>query len=90
MKDLKFLTVGDDEVSVVYKLSHNDVDSQTTLELNLDLRKNAEGWKASIDFDQILPRQNPTDSAFALANWLERMAEELKKHNYDEIDLKNL
>ena len=76
------------EIVVTHKISNQN--EKTTLELNMDLRKNLHGWRAEIDFGEIPHQETPMESVLLLADWMERMANEIRKHDHhtwDEINL---
>ena len=75
------------EIDMVYDVTHNT--GRMSLEQELLLTRDIEGWKADMLFDGMPSADNPTDAVEKLADWLERMAESLRKFD-PTIDLNKL
>lgn len=87
MKKLKSIVVGVNTVTATFTMIHDN--SITSLEQDLILKKTPAGWMAKMEMEDFQPQESITKSAHKLAEWFERMANEIKAHEYDTLDLNN-
>ena len=85
MKKLTQIGVYEDSISCEYDISHQN--NETTLTERLILEKTVSGWLAQLDFSDIPRTETATEAVLKLSEWFERMAVELKKHEYDTFDI---
>lgn len=85
MKHLKSVIVGGNTTTVTFNIRHNN--SDTTLDQDLILKKSADGWMAYMEMVDFPHQKTITESAHKLAEWFERMAQAIKTHEYDALDL---
>lgn len=70
-------------------MSHNN--GNTTLEHDLYLRKRGNTWVASVSFEGFIPEDSADIAVEKLADWLERMSIELRKHkDYHILDYNDM
>ena len=84
MKQLKSVVTDEKGVTVTFSIAHND--NVTTVEQELVLRKTVEGWTARMEMVNFPNQSTITQSAHKLAEWFERMAQEIKSHEYDSLE----
>ena len=87
-KFLKGVRVYDNSIGIDHTISENN--GKTTLALDMEIAKTVEGWRADIDFGQIPYADTPTEAVYALAEWMERISDELLKFSYDKIELQDV
>lgn len=87
-KDLKGVVPANMGAEVVYNVSHNDL--KVTVEQDLILRRDPEGWAAEMPMDGFPKQVSAKDAALKLAEWMEKMAEAIRSGEYENIDLRNL
>ena len=85
MKHLKTVVVGGNTTTVTFSIKHNN--NSTTLDQDLILKKSADGWTAYMEMVDFPPQKTITESAHKLAEWFERMACEIRAHEYDSLNL---
>ena len=61
--------------------------SETTLEQELVLTHDGDGWVASMNMDDFPAQRTVTASAWKLAEWMEKMAKAIKDNTFDGINL---
>jgi hypothetical protein len=73
------------EIIAQHEISHNN--EKTTLEQKLQLKFDGKNWSAHMEFDGMPECKSPTDAAWKLAEWMERMAETIKESTYADFNL---
>lgn len=70
---------------ITFKVIAND--EKTTLDQDLVLTRNHEGWFAAMEMKGFPPQETPAQAAEKLADWFQRMAIAMRSGRYDAIDL---
>ena len=71
-----------------FNVSHDN--GESTVDQDLVLRKNANGWTAEMAMAEFQDHDTATAAARKLADWFERLGAELKKLECDSINLNDL
>jgi hypothetical protein len=88
VKRLRSLSIENGILMVKFNIAHNN--GETTVDQDLILRKTGYGWTADMKMEEFPELKTITAAAWKLAEWLERLGAEIKRHEFDVINLNSI
>lgn len=76
------------EIKATFLIVHDD--ANRTIDHDLILTKTSKGWIAEMQMTDFPAQETITESAWKLAEWMEKMAIAIKSSTYDSVNLNGL
>ena len=88
MRKLKSISNENGVLVARFNISHNN--GTTTVDQDLILKRTSCGWLADIRMENFPELKTVTATAWKMGEWLERLGSEIKKHEFDTINLNSI